>query len=148
MTGKEMWASYLLKYPCFQDKSYESWCYGSDTPNLLAELTLLKKKTATSSAYPLYAYEKCELPKAGAHNIILDTNGSAVCITRTTHVTVTPFLQVSAEHAHQEGEGDGSLQDWRAVHAKAFTAELAEINKKFSDDMLVVCEEFKVVFPC
>lgn len=147
MTEKEIWATYILEYPCYKDEHYEAWCYGSDIPDLLAKLTVSGTKTATASAYPFYEYEKCELPKVGEHNIILDTNGSAVCITKTTHVTVVPFLQVSAEHAYKEGEGDRSLQYWRTVHAKFFSDELTEINVKFSEDMLVVCEEFQVVFP-
>ncbi|GAG13017.1 unnamed protein product, partial [marine sediment metagenome] len=30
------------------------------------------------------------------------------------------------------------------VHRKFFTLELKEHNKKFSEDMLVICEEFEV----
>ena len=147
MTEKEMWAAYILQYPCQKDKTYEAWCYGSDTPDLLAELTAAGVKTATASAYPFYEYEKCDLPKVGDYSIILNTNGAAVCIIRTTRVTVVPFMEVSTEQAHREGEGDRTLEYWRTVHAKAFTQELAEINEKFSENMLVVCEEFQLAFP-
>ena len=67
-------------------------------------------------------------------------------VTKTTRVSVVPFMQVSAEHACKEGEGDWSLTYWRTVHAQAFADELAEIHMNFSEDMLVVCEEFQVVF--
>lgn len=147
MTAKEMWAAYIQAYPCYRAATYEAWRYGSDTPDLLAALTLSGQKTATASAYPFYEYEKCALPKVGEHNIILNTRGEAVCITRTTHVTVTPFMQVSAEHAYREGEGDRSLSYWREAHAHFFRLELAEIHAAFTEDMLVVCEEFQVVFP-
>ncbi|MEG1579005.1 MAG: ASCH domain-containing protein [Oscillospiraceae bacterium] len=146
MTAQELWGAYLLEHPCSQNEHYEAWCYGSDTPDLLAELTVSGTKTATASAYPFYEYENCRLPKVGEHNIILDTSGSAVCITQTTRVTVVPFLEVSAEQAYKEGEGDRSLQYWRTVHAKFFAEELTEIGVEFSEDMLVVCEEFRVVF--
>ena len=62
-------------------------------------------------------------------------------------MTVTPFMQVSAEHAYREGEGDRSLSYWREAHAHFFRLELAEIYAAFTEDMLVVCEEFQVVFP-
>lgn len=146
MTEQELWAAYLLEHPCYKEAPYEAWCYGSATPDLLAELTASGTKTATASAYPFYEYEKCPLPKVGEHNIILDTKGEAVCITRTTRVTVVPFLQVSPEHAYKEGEGDRSLAYWRRVHAHFFAAELREIHMEFSEDMPVVCEEFQVVF--
>lgn len=87
MTEKQMWEAYVLEHPEQRDAVYEAWCYGSDTPDLLAELTLLGVKTATASAYPFYEYEKCDLPKAGEHSIILDTKGNAVCVIVTTRVT-------------------------------------------------------------
>ena len=65
---------------------------------------------------------------------------------KTVKVTVLPFMQVSEEHAYKEGEGDRSLHYWRTVHAKVFSDELAEINMRFSENMLVVCEEFQMVF--
>ena len=146
MTDKELWTAYIQKYPCYKNEHYESWCYGSDTPDLLAELTVSGMKTATASAFPFYEYEKCVLPKAGEHSIIMNTEGSAVCIVKTVKVTVLPFMQVSEEHAYKEGEGDRSLHYWRTVHAKVFSDELAEINMRFSENMLVVCEEFQMVF--
>ena len=147
MTDQEMWAAYVQAYPCYREAKYEAWRYDSDTPDLLAELTISGKKTATASAYPFYEVEKCDLPQVGEHNIILNTQGAAVCITRTTRVTVTPFMQVSQEHAYKEGEGERSLSYWRSVHAHFFGEELAEIGLEFSEDMLVVCEEFQVVYP-
>ena len=147
MTEKEMWEKYLSGHPWDHDKTYEAWCFGSDTPDKLAELTASGIKTATASAYPFYEYENCALPKAGEYNVILRTDGTASCIIQTAHVAVVPFMQVTKEHAYKEGEGDRSLAYWRTVHAKAFTDELSEIHKQFSDDMLVVCEEFSVVFP-
>lgn len=147
MTEKDMWNAYTRENPCCKEAHYDAWCYGSSTPDFLAKLTLAGTKTATASAYPMYQYEQCELPQVGEYNLILDTSGAAVCITKTTCVTVVPFRQVTAEHAYKEGEGDRSLSYWRAVHATVFTAELHEINLVFSEDMLVVCQEFEVVYP-
>lgn len=147
MTEKQMWEAYTSEHPDKRDEVYEAWCYGSDIPDVLAELTLSGVKTATASAYPCYEYEKCELPKAGEHSIILDTKGNAVCVILTTRVTVVPFAEVTEEQAFREGEGDRSLEYWREVHKKAFTDELAEIDGMFSENMLVVCEEFEMVFP-
>lgn len=146
MTEKEIWQAYVQDNPCFQDEGYEAWCYGSDTPDELAELTVSGIKTATASAFPFYEIEKCELPKAGEHSVILKTDGSAICIIRTTRVTVVPFDQVSAEHAYKEGEGDRSLEYWREVHSIVFNKELAEAGLTFSEDMPVVCEEFELVY--
>ena len=58
MTEKEMWAAYIQENPSYKEQCYEAWCYGSKTPDLLAELTASGTKTATASAYPFYEYEK------------------------------------------------------------------------------------------
>lgn len=59
---------------------------------------------------------------------------------------MVPFCEVSEEQAYKEGEGDRSLAYWREVHRAVFTEELKEIGEIFSEEMLVVCEEFEVAF--
>jgi uncharacterized protein YhfF len=147
MTEKEMWKKFVEKYPEYTDMKYEAWQYGGSDPDALAELTASGAKTATASAYPCYEYEKEELPKEGELSLILKSDHSALCIIKTIHVSVIPFMQVSAEHAYKEGEGNRSLEFWRTVHRKFFTMDLAEDGLKFSEDMPVVCEEFKTVYP-
>lgn len=46
-----------------------------------------------------------------------------------------------------EGEGDMSLEYWRKIHRVFFTEELKDLEKEFTEDMMVVCEEFEVVYP-
>lgn len=80
-----------------------------------------------------------------------------MCIIQTTKVYVTPFSQVTVDHAYKEGEfrqeGDlsvikeKSLVHWRQIHEELFTIWLAEAGLTFSEDMLVVCEEFELVYP-
>lgn len=67
-------------------------------------------KTATCSALIFYTLEGKQLPQTGDFNIILDSEGYAVCITKTTNVYVTDFKDVSKEHAFKEGEGNRSLE--------------------------------------
>lgn len=147
MTENEMWTAYIARFPEKSNATYDAWCYGSDDPDQLAALTLCGKKTATASAYPFYPFEGSPLPMVGQLNLILRTDGTAACITQNTHVNVVPFCEVTAEHAFKEGEGDRTLAFWRRVHEQVFTMELREIQAEFSQDMLVVCEEFSVVFP-
>ena len=88
---------------------------------VLADLVLKGEKTATASAYDLYAIEDEPLPREGTFDIILDSQDRAVCIVEITKVSVQPFHQVSADHAYKEGEGDKSLAYWRQVHEDCFT---------------------------
>ncbi|MBQ8954508.1 MAG: ASCH domain-containing protein, partial [Clostridia bacterium] len=125
---------------------YEAWAFGGAADELAA-LVLTGRKTATSSAYPLYAAEGEPLPKAGEYSVILDSRGQAVCVIRTERVCVTPFDEVTARHAAREGEGDLSLEHWRAVHRAFFTREMASVRLAFDEKTDVVCEEFVRVFP-
>lgn len=127
---------------------YEAWPFG-DGPELAEELASLVKsgdKTATCSLYQLYLDEGEDLPKVGAYNVITDWDGNPLVITRTMKVELIPFNEVSEEFAYKEGEGDKSYDYWRREHIKFFNRELAESDRKFDENMYVVCEEFKVVY--
>jgi uncharacterized protein YhfF len=147
MTPQKLWNDFISLNPEAAGSKYEAWCYGSDTPDELVELTAKGIKTATASAYPVYEFENSPLPREGGYNIILLSDGSALCITKTIKVTVLPFNEVSAEHAFKEGEGDRSLIFWREVHKHFFALEMSSIGRQFTEVMLVVCEEFEVIYP-
>lgn len=140
MTAREMWKASGI------EAEYEAWAFGDD-PDTLAELVRTGVKTATASAYPFYELEGEKLPKAGEYSVILNTKDEAVCIIRTTKVYVTPYREVTAEHAWKEGEGDRSLDYWRWVHEAFFRKELEAVGLTFTEDMGVVCEEFEVIYP-
>ena len=139
MTAEEMWKLSGLT------GEYEAWSYGV-AANKLADLTNRGIKTATASAYVLYEIDEEELPKENSYSVILDEDDNAICIIKTTKVYVVPFNQVSEDHAYKEGEGDRSLNYWRKVHKEFFTPQMEEAGLSFTEDMLVVCEEFEKVF--
>ncbi len=139
MTTEELWERSGLS------GTYEAWAF-EEAPDQLAELVVKGIKTATCSVYDLYQINNEPLPKAGDYSIILNSDGEAVCIIKTTKVYVAEFCQVSAEHAFKEGEGDRSLEYWRKVHENYLTNELAPLYKAFNENIKVVCEEFTVVY--
>lgn len=147
MTEKEMWDLYTKNSPV-ENRTYDAWSFGGNASmaDELSKLVVAGMKTATASAYPLYAIEDSPLPRAGGLNIILNADHQAVCITETTRVYVCPFSQVPESHAFKEGEGDLSLAYWRKMHKEFFSIELEAHHLAFDEDMLVVCEEFKAVW--
>ena len=147
MTAIEMWEQYCRMNPECSGKDYDTWSYGTENADELAALTLYGLKKATSSAFPMYIYENIDLPKVGEYSVILDSAGNAVCIICTTEVKIIPYHQVESQHAFLEGEGDRSLNYWRIEHQRFFTEELERVGQVFTEDMLVVCEEFEVLFP-
>ena len=92
-------------------------------------------------------WENESLPEASGYSVILDSRDEAACIVENTKVYVVPFDEVTADHAFKEGEGDRSLTYWRKVHEAFFTACMEEAGLTFDENMKVVCEEFRVVYP-
>ena len=144
MTAQQMWAQFEMETGIRAE--YDAWAFG-ETPDLLAELVLQGRKTATASSYPLYELEQEPLPQAGQYSVVLNSAREAVCIVQTTRVFIVPFCEVSPRQAYREGEGDRSLAYWRAVHRAFFTKELAAAGLTFRDDTKVVCEEFRMIYP-
>ena len=145
MTPQEMWNAYKQINPSIGDE-IDAWAFGEES-DLLADLVLRGEKTATASAYDLYAVDNEPLPREGTFDIILDSQNQAVCIIEITKVSVEPFNQVSAEHAFKEGEGDKSLAYWRQVHEDCFAEWLKEAGLTFTPESKVVLEEFRKVYP-
>lgn len=130
----------LIEYEAY------SFCDDEVSANDLAKLVKEGKKTSTTSLHYFYEVEDEELPTEDEYSIILDWAGVAQCVIRSTKVTVLPFNEVTSEFARSEGEGDMTLEYWRRVHKEFFGEELKECNIEFSENMLVVCEEFEVVY--
>lgn len=145
MKPQEMWNAYKKINPSIGDE-IDAWAFGVEA-DLLADLVLKGEKTATASAYDLYAVDNDPLPQEGTFDVILDSQDQAVCIVEVTRVSVQPFHQVSADHAYKEGEGDKSLAYWRQVHEEVFTEWMSEAGLNFTPDSKVVLEEFRKVYP-
>ena len=143
MNAEEMWQAFPDKKA---DDTYLAWQYGC-AQDKLAQLTLQGTKTATASSYPVYKAENEPVPAVGDYSIILDSQNQAVCIIQTTQIDIVPFHQVDEEQAYLEGEGDRTLTYWRDVHRTFFEDEMKRIGQVFDEDMLVVCEKFKIVYP-
>jgi len=132
----------------YHSKTYFEGEYG-DSPELANELValiLLGKKTATCGSLWEWEIEGKPLPKAGDLWVEVDGNGNPVCITETIEVTVRKYIEVDADFARAEGEGDLSLAYWRKAHKNFFSRVLPKIGREFSEDMPLVCERFKLIY--
>ena len=125
-------------------KSVKAEQFGFD-PDMLAQLVIEGKKTATSSAYVLYELENEQIPTIDSYSIILNSDEKPVAIIKNIDVQILPMNKVPVEHMVAEGEGDLSYEYWWNGHKAAFTMDLEEHGMNFSEDMLVVCEKFELV---
>jgi uncharacterized protein YhfF len=118
-------------------RGLRSFAFG-DSPALadeLLELVLSGTKTATCSTE-----DEPNTSTPGERWIVLDGRGTPRCVIETLEVNYRRYLEVDAAFAHDEGEGDRSLEDWRAAHRRYFTR-----LGRFSDDMMLMCERFCLV---
>ena len=114
MKSDQMWQTYKILNQTIGDK-IDAWAFGVEA-DYLAELVLMGQKTATSSAFDLYAVGNEPLPKENELSVILDSKENAICIIETTKVEVIPFKEVSKDHAYKEGEGDRGPTYWQELH--------------------------------
>ncbi|MCI6692400.1 MAG: ASCH domain-containing protein [Clostridium sp.] len=116
-----------------------------DLANKLLKLVLEGKKKATSSSFEAYEKEGSNLPKIGDLSIVTDWDGNPRCIIETKNITIIPFKDITYDICSREGEDD-SLESWREGHIRFFSNEGKEIGYEFTEDMLVVFEDFEVIY--
>ena len=141
------WTRYRTSSGMRDARLYEAFHFGDNEAlaDELAALVLAGVKCA--SAGLLWSFEAaCKpAPEVGDLSIVESWSGEPLCIIETTSTAVTAFCDVGAAFAAAEGEGDGSLDHWRAEHWSAFGRECLRLGKRPSARMPVVCEHFVVV---
>jgi len=145
----EFWQAYASSVPGVDKSRFYEAFHFADTEILadsLAELVLSGTKRATASAFWSFEALGKRAPVPGDLSIVTNWAGVPQCVIETVAVDLVPFNEVSAEFAATEGEGDGSLRYWREAHEQFFQRECALHERAFSEDMLLACERFEVVF--
>jgi uncharacterized protein YhfF len=148
---KNYWQQFLASLP--PDSPYHSKLYTAegwgDDPAMADELGALIVqgiKTATCSALWEWEAEGNPIPQKGLITIALDGRGEPLCIVESVKVRIRKYNEVDANFARDEGEGDLSLNYWREAHKNFFSRTLLKIGKEFSEEMLLVCERFKLIY--
>lgn len=148
----EIWQMYLDTLP--ENKKpiankFEVWhfCDNEESANQLVQLVLQRIKTATCGLVWSYEAESEKLPEKGDISIITDWEGEPLCIIETIQADLKAFNEVDARHAYEEGEGDRSLDYWRKVHWEVFSRECAALGQEPGENMPLLCERFRVLFP-
>jgi uncharacterized protein YhfF len=144
------WDAFRRTYPeVAHDTPYDVWYFGDnqELADKLYPLVLRGVKHATASLLWEYERDTEAPPTPGGYSVIIDFAGAPRCVVQTTDVRITPFDQVDAQFASEEGEGDRSLTYWRRAHWDYFSGRCQTLGKTPSQDMPVVCERFRVVYP-
>lgn len=132
-----------------EEAAYQVWHFG-DSERLaceLADLVLHGPKRATAGLLWEAENDPNMMPVLGGYSLVTDHAGAPLLIIRTTGVEIRPFDAVDADFAAAEGEGDGSLEFWRAAHWAYFSRRCAMIGRVAGGDMPVVLERFSLIYP-
>ena len=126
----------------------EAWAFGrgAEMADELGGLVASGIKQATTSLPWEFEVEGSQLPKPGDLSIILDGKGEPLP-DRDSRGAGHAFNQVDERFAYDEGEGDRSLKYWRDAHWHFFGVTCQEIGRELTEEMPVVCERFKLVWP-
>jgi uncharacterized protein YhfF len=146
---EDFWSQGEREYPLLRRENFlEAFAFGDSEPmaNALATLVLQGTKRATASLAWRYETGETPQPKPGDLSIVTNWGKEPLCIIETTAVDLVPFNEVSEAFARVEGEDDGTLESWRRNHTKFFAGECERLGRTPSEDMLVVCECFSVVY--
>jgi len=145
MTVKEYWQKFIDENKSHKDSEYTAWQFGVDADELAALVTD-GTKTLTCSGLKLYEIEGEEPPSAGDVSVVLGEDDVPKCIIENMKVYTVAFKDIDADIAWKEGEGDRSLEYWRQAHLDFFIPEFESMGLEFSEDEMIVVEEFKMIY--
>ena len=135
-TGRDKNTKYL---EVFHFEVTEYWA------NELLKLVLEGTKRATSSSLEAYKIEVSKTPEVGDLSIVTDWGGTPRCVIETSAVTILPFKDMTYDICKREGEDD-CLETWQKGHITFFENNGKELGYEFNDEMLIVFEDFEVIY--
>ncbi len=143
------WRRFCQENGIDPETPYQVWFFGNGQEMAieLAGLVISGKKKATASLVTVNQMKPEIAPINDGYSVVTDLAGEPLCVIQTTEIAHLPFLEVDAEFAFDEGEGDQTLDDWQAGHWRYFTREAAELGIEFNERSLICCERFRLLFP-
>ena len=116
----------------------------------LVAAILAGAKTTTSGLLIGYERDGEPLPRPGDRWVVIDSAGEPVALVEVVAVRVIRLADVDLAHAVGEGEGFGTVAEWRAAHeafwhSAELRAELGDPAFTVNDDTPIVAEEFRLV---
>ena len=147
----DLWDSYTASNPEFKNDELPDASYfhnNREDANRLAQLILERKKQAGSNLYFFYEQANADLPKIGTKNIVTDFDEKAVAIIATTQVDTIPFNEISESYAVMDmGTTNQPIEKWKKAHWAFFAPVIKENGGHPTEDMLIVCEQFRTIWP-
>ena len=142
------WNNFITENPLYSNRKYTAWhfCNDKESANNLANLVKEGIKKGTSSLEKSYTFDTEPIPREKDISIIINWDKEPKCIIKTIKINKYKFKDVPEKFALIEGEGDRSINYWKKIHLDFFTKEADGYGFKFNDELVVICEEFRVIY--
>jgi uncharacterized protein YhfF len=114
---------------------------GTELRGKLVAAILSGEKTAGTGLLGEYERDGDPLPAVGDRELLVDFDDNEVGIIETTEVRIIPIRELDLQFAIDEGEGFGTVEQWRAAHERFWAGYWGEVD----DDTMVVAQRFRLV---
>jgi uncharacterized protein YhfF len=149
--GLAMWDAYSTAHPevALGEDVPPISCFGDhvELADELLELVMHGPKRATAGLVADFRADPEPLPRIGGHWVVCDGTGAPRVVLRSTELRVGVIESVDDAFAWDEGEGDRSRAWWLDAHRRFFTRTCAARGAEFTEDLEVVFERFRLVWP-
>ena len=146
-----LWSTYATTRPGPVPPEEEPWVgrFGDSAAlaDELLDLVLAGTKRATAGLVLDHVLEAEPLPRVGGHWVVCDGAGTPRAVLRTTELRLGRLDSVDDAFAWDEGEDDRTRASWSREHERYFRRTLSARGQQWSDDLEVVFERFRVVWP-
>jgi uncharacterized protein YhfF len=112
---------------------------------------LAVKHLKRGTCHQAMQFEKDDIPmrRVGDHWIVVNADGTPICVVRIIGINIVPFNQVGPEFAASEGPEGGlipSHENWSHAHREYFKEQCERWGVPWHEDHPVVCESFITVY--
>ncbi|SEL42186.1 Uncharacterized protein YhfF [Blastococcus sp. DSM 46786] len=136
-----------LPAPPLEEPAVEKFGDSASLADELIGLVLAGTKRATAALVVDFLDDDQPLPRIGGHWIACDGSGAPRCVLETTELRLGPLHSVDDAFAWDEGEDDRTRDSWLREHERYFRRTLPPRGRTWADDLEVVFERFRVVWP-
>ena len=150
--NRDFWARFLAETDDPKDaksRFFEAFKIGTaeNEADEGARLILSGVKTATSSLLCSYESADKRPPIAGDLSIVMNGRNEPVCVIETTWSVIQPFALVDERFARDYGEWDRTLPTWREKCWAHYSDQCQALRRSPNQEVPLVCERFRVIFP-
>ena len=100
-------------------------------------------KTSTTSTVIEYSVESEAMPQVGDRQVVIDSDGTPAAVIEITTVTRARLSEVDLQNARDEGEGFGSVAEWRRGHEEYWHGD--EMRAYVGDPDFIVTDNTEIM---